>query len=205
MSAIRFRPSLLSVIAVSLSVIIGVVSATLYHETIESRNDRYDVESSIVLQLGMSLAEAEVGMEISINDSLHITDRYNSSNQAVAGLETSYWSASALLVMYDVNREEHRIFQDLEDSLILAKSQYTKCVQEPLWANYTQGTMLSLSEEVLGSFVNVTHDLDALRLQSSIFLPTDHPYSKVALMDLQVVQGAAWDILRNMQDLETAQ
>ena len=200
--AVKENSMRLVIIALVVTIlVVGGISVLFYREIAEKRNAIWQVEYELMDALGLGLVTMTNAIFVALDDSNSPEDAFNQSWMVHSGDHVVYWSVEALIAEYGVSSEEGLVFDNLRHATNIVSDAFREWVEDPLQANITRGEPFLPSATVKGAFTNVVIGIDIIRLQAWTYEDSDHPYSRVALFDLELVYDTISTIVSEIEDL----
>ena len=192
----------LLIIALVVSILaIGGTSALLYSEIADKRDNLWQVEYELMDALGLGLVTMTNTILVTLDDSNSPQAAFNQSWMVYSGEQLVYWSAEALIAEHGVSSEESLVFDRLRHATNIVSDAFREWIEEPLRSNVTSGESFLLSPTVKDLFTNVVTSIDIIRVQAWTYEDCDHPYSRVALSDLELVDDTISSIVTAIEGL----
>jgi hypothetical protein len=191
---------LVAVVMVILLLAVSVVGAFFYSELTKKRDILYRVEYELLDALGFGLVAMENNILVALDEPSREV-ALNQSWMVYHGDEQVYWSVEALLAEYGVSSEEHRVLENLQHAVAIVSDAFREWIEMPLWKNVTRGDPFLLDSSVEDAFRNTVGSMDVVRLEVSIYENEDHPYSRLSLIDFELVDDSTSKIIAVMEDL----
>jgi hypothetical protein len=189
---------LVAVVMVVLLLTVSVVGAFLYSELTKKRDTLYRVEYELLDALGFGLVEIENTILVALDEPSR-EGALNQSWMVYSGNEQVYWSLEALLAEYGVSSEEHRVLESFRHAISIVSDAFREWIEMPLWKNVTRGDRFLLDSSVEDAFRNIVGNIDVVRLEVSIYENEDRPYSRLSLVDFELVDDSTSKIIAVME------
>ena len=189
----RLLPLLLG-IAVAVIIVLSYTSLTYYQQA-RDRDANYRGQYAIVQMMESSIEEIITNIDMTMNDSYNLTQRYQSLQHATANFGVLSMSCEFMKNMFSSGSEEYLTFGELEDA---SNTTLIACNQMLLkmWDNITTGapyfhdlTRATAISNATDMFRDIIHYID-LGIDPSRDWQRD-PYSVVSGMDLDGIRAEA--------------
>lgn len=195
----RFLPLLL-VIAVAVILVLSYTSLTYYQQA-KDRDAKYKAQYGLAQMMELSLSNMVTSMNMMMNDSYNLTQRYQFGQVAQISFDELSWSCEVMKNTYSSASEEYLTFGELEHA---SSSTRVACghMLEKMWQNLTTGEpyVHNATFETTISLANPLFQSIAFCIGQG-FQNQDwqrEPYSAVNGMDLEGIRTNAGQIVDSM-------
>lgn len=197
----RNRLRLGAAVLVVLLIVVSGSCALILSDAIEKRETLYRMEYELMDAMGLGLVTMQNTILLVLDDSTSFEAAFNQSWMVYSGAHMVYLSVEALTAEYGVSSEESRVFEGIGHASNVVSNAFREWIGEPLRRNITSGESFLLSQTVKDVFTDVVASIDVIRLQAWTYEDCDHPYSRVALFDLELVDDTISSIVTAIEGL----